>query len=79
MVYIAAILGCGSAICRDYESGVRAQANFTASNASVMQYMPAPVSPNHIVLALAAAIAGVDSMTDVCTACASASPRRCAK
>eukprot|EP00965_Chrysotila_dentata_P131942 4362123-Pleurochrysis_carterae.AAC.2 len=42
---------------------------FTASDASVMQFMPAPVSPSYILLALAAAIAGVDSMTDVYTAC----------
>eukprot|EP00965_Chrysotila_dentata_P032835 1094530-Pleurochrysis_carterae.AAC.1 len=52
---------------------------FTANEAFVMQCMPAPVSPSHIVLALAVAIAGVDSMMDAYTACASASPRRCAK
>eukprot|EP00965_Chrysotila_dentata_P143502 4741359-Pleurochrysis_carterae.AAC.1 len=52
---------------------------FTAREVFVAQCMPAPVSPSHIVLALEAAIAGIDCMTDVNIACVSASPRTCAK
>eukprot|EP00965_Chrysotila_dentata_P100049 3306282-Pleurochrysis_carterae.AAC.1 len=37
---------------------------FTASDEFVMQCIPAPVSPRHMVLALAAAIAGDESSTD---------------
>eukprot|EP00965_Chrysotila_dentata_P003623 119225-Pleurochrysis_carterae.AAC.4 len=37
---------------------------FTASEVSVMQCMPAPVSPSHIVLAPVAAIVGIDCMAD---------------
>eukprot|EP00965_Chrysotila_dentata_P144125 4760988-Pleurochrysis_carterae.AAC.2 len=52
---------------------------FTASDEFVRQCMPARASPSHMVLALAAAIAGDDSRTDAYTACASASPCRCVK
>eukprot|EP00965_Chrysotila_dentata_P059714 1980976-Pleurochrysis_carterae.AAC.2 len=41
----------------------RRRLSLTASDACVMQCMHAPVSPSHIVMALAAAIVGIDCMT----------------
>eukprot|EP00965_Chrysotila_dentata_P149964 4952539-Pleurochrysis_carterae.AAC.2 len=49
----------------------------TAKAASVMQCMPAPVSPSHRLLAPVVAIAGMDCMTAVYIARVSAELRRC--
>eukprot|EP00965_Chrysotila_dentata_P071474 2361584-Pleurochrysis_carterae.AAC.1 len=79
-VHTASVFGCRRAVGGDNESVVGAYAlPFTARETFVMQRIPAPVSLSHIVLALEAAIVGIDCMTEVNIACVSVSPRTCAK
>eukprot|EP00965_Chrysotila_dentata_P141372 4672571-Pleurochrysis_carterae.AAC.1 len=51
---------------------------FTASEVSVTQCMPAPVSPSHIALVPIAAMVGSVCIAEEYIACVSAFPRRCA-